>query len=237
MTQFVFVHGPGAGGCADSFVHQLNHFPGSLAPNLPGHLEGESLADVKSYTEWLRQWLQSQGADQELVLVGFTLGACIGLQYALDYPDEVKALVLMTVAMGPKQRAPGSLEFRLKAAEEPETYQKWLDAMDHAMMFIEPGLRARLLECHRQVGPLSQHQDLVVIDRFDVVDRIHTLKAPLLLIRGLDDPGHPPEYELDIHQAVPGSQYVKLKQAGHFPMVEQPEVVNRAIEEFLASTS
>ena len=68
-------------------------------------------------------------------------------------------------------------------------------------------------------------------------DRIHTLKAPLLLIRGLDDPGQPPEYELDIHRAVPGSKYLKLKDAGHFPMVEQPEIVNRAIEELVASAS
>ena len=75
MTQFVFIHGPGAGGCADSFVNQLNHFPGSLAPNLPGHPEGESLPDVKSYTEWLRDWLKSQNAAQDLVLSGFTLGA------------------------------------------------------------------------------------------------------------------------------------------------------------------
>lgn len=237
MTQFVFIHGPGAGGCADSFVNQLNHFPGSLAPNLPGHPDGESLPDVKSYTEWLRDWLKSQNAARDLVLSGFTLGACVALQYALDYPDEVKALALMTVAMAPKQRRPGALEFRVKAAEEPETYQKWLEAMEHAMMFVEPDLRQELMECHEQVGPMSQHRDLVVIDQFDVRDRIHTLRAPLLLIRGLDDPGQPPEYELDIHQAVPGSQYLKLSGAGHFPMVEQPEVVNQAIEDFLASVT
>jgi hypothetical protein len=25
MNQMVFIHGPGAGGCAESFVHQLKH--------------------------------------------------------------------------------------------------------------------------------------------------------------------------------------------------------------------
>jgi pimeloyl-ACP methyl ester carboxylesterase len=84
------------------------------------------------------------------------------------------------------------------------------------------------------VGPISQHDDLVVIDNFDVSDRIDTLKAPLVLIRGVDDPGQPPEYELEIHQAVPGSKYIKLEQAGHFPMAERPEDVNREIEELLA---
>lgn len=54
MTQLVFIHGPGAGGCADSYVNQLKHFPGCIAPNLQGHLSGAPCTDVARYTEWLR---------------------------------------------------------------------------------------------------------------------------------------------------------------------------------------
>ena len=235
MSQLVFIHGPGAGGCRDGYAYQLEHFPGSLAPNLPGHLTGTACADVARYTEWLRGWLWAQDCRRDLVLAGFTLGACIALQYALDYPDEVAGLVLMTVAMRRKERAPGGLEMRLRAAEDPKEHESWLKAMEHAMMWVEPGLRQKLLESHRQVGPISQHDDLVVIDNFDVTDRIHTLKAPLVLIRGMDDPGQPPEYELEIHQAVPGSRYIKLDRAGHFPMAERPADVNQAIEDLLAT--
>jgi pimeloyl-ACP methyl ester carboxylesterase len=234
MTQMVFIHGPGAGGCADSFVHQLKHYRGSLAPTLPGHLRGDPCPNVERYAEWLRGWLWSKGIQQDLVLVGFTLGGCIALQYGLDYPDEVKALVLMTTGMRPRERRPGTLEFRLKAAEDHEVYQKWIESMRHTMMFIDPKLRDHLIECHRKVGPLSQYHDFVALDQFDVRDRIQTLKPQLLLIRGVDDPGSPPEYELEIHQALPGSEYLKLSNAGHFPMAEQPEEVNRAIDEFLA---
>ena len=169
------------------------------------------------------------------MLVGFTLGACIGLQYALDYPDEVKALVLTTVAMRPKERPPGTLDMRLNAAKDPEVYQQWLEYQRHALMFVEPELREHLMECHAKVGPISQYQDLVTIDRFDVRERIDSLKAPLLLIRGVDDPGAPPEYELEIHQAVPGSRYLKMSGAGHFPTAEKPQQVNQVIEEFLQS--
>jgi pimeloyl-ACP methyl ester carboxylesterase len=235
MPQFVFIHGPGAGGCADSFVHQLKHFPGSVAPNLPGHLTGVPCPDVARYAEWLRGWLWAQDRQQDLVLTGFTLGACIALQYGLDYPEEVKALVLMTISMRPKERRDGTLEFRQRAAEDPQVYQEWKGAMSHTMMFMEPDLREHLLKCHDRVGPMSQYNDLVTIDRFDVRERIHTLKPPLLLIRGVDDPGAPPEYELEIHQAVPGSRYLKLNHAGHFPMAERPAEVNRAIDQFLAS--
>ncbi|HXH13833.1 MAG TPA: alpha/beta hydrolase [Alphaproteobacteria bacterium] len=73
----------------------------------------------------------------------------------------------------------------------------------------------------------------MVIDCFDVRHRISGLKPPLLLIRGVDDPLAPEEYEREIHEAVPGSEYLRLREAGHFPMAEQPVVVNRAIETFV----
>ncbi len=233
MSQLVFIHGPGAGGCAAGFRYQLDHFPGSLAPTLPGHLDGTPCESVQRYTDWLRGWLWAQERRQDLVLVGFTLGASIALQYALDYADEVQGLVLMTVAMQPKQRTPGTLELRLRAAADPAVHAEWLDAMRHVMQHVAPDLREELIACHRQVGPLSQHHDLTVIDRFDVRDRIATLTPPLLLMRGLDDPSNPPLYEEEMHRAVPGSQYVTLQQAGHFPMAEQPEQVNQLIQTFL----
>lgn len=237
MSQLVFIHGPGAGGCAEGYHHQLEHFPGSLAPDLPGHPEGKSMSTVADYTEWLRGWLHKGGHKRDLVLVGFTLGACVALQYALDYPKEVSGLLLMTVAMRPKERTPGSLDFRLNAGKDEKTHQEWLDAMRHAMMFIDDELTEQLIKCHQKVGPISQYNDLVTIDNFDVQDRIGELKAPLTLIRGMDDPGKPAEYELEIHQAVPGSKYIKLRQAGHFPMAERPDDVNKAIEELIALTT
>lgn len=234
MTQLVFIHGPGAGACADAYVGQRDHFPGSLAPDLPGHLEGTRCADVVRYTEWLRGWLWAQDRKRDLVLVGYTLGASIALQYGLDYADEVKGLVLMTAAARPKVRAPGTYDMRLRAAEDPRVYEEeWIAFQRKAMKFVEPGLRERLIERHRQIGPMSQYHDLLTIDVFDVRERLPSLRPRLLLLRGTEDPGNPPEYEREIHEAVPGSRYVKLDGVGHFPCTEAPERVNRLIEEFV----
>lgn len=234
MSQLVLIHGPGAGSCSAGYKYQKEHFPNCLTPDLPGHPDGDSLDTVEEYTEWLHGYLHQQGHSSDVVLSGFTLGACVALQYTLDYPDEVAGLLLMTIAMRPKERAPGSLEFRLNAAKDEKVHEEWLDAMRHSMMFIESGLREQLIECHRIVGPISQYNDLVTIDNFDVQDRISELKTPLVLVRGLDDPGKPDEYELEIHEAVTGSKYVKLEQAGHFPMAERPADINKLIEELMA---
>lgn len=235
MAQLVFLHGPGAGGCADAYHYQRRHFPTSVAPNLPGHLEGTRCPDVARYTEWVRGWLWAQGLNKNLVLVGYTLGASIALQYGLDYPDEVSGLVVMTVAIRPKVRAPGTYEMRTRAMQDPAAYEEWIDFNRRTMHLVEPSLRDRLLERHRQVGPISQMHDLQTIDAFDVRDRIGTLKPKLLILRGLDDPGKPPEYEAELHAAVPGSRYVKLERAGHFPPTEIPDQVNALIEGFLAT--
>ncbi|MBI4312016.1 MAG: alpha/beta hydrolase [Chloroflexi bacterium] len=235
MPQLVFIHGPGAGACADAYHYQLRHFPGSLAPTLPGHLSGAPCQSVERYAEWVRGWLWAQGHTRDLVLVGYTLGACIALQYGLDYADEVMGLVLMTVAMRSKQRSAEVLGMRLRAAEDPAGYAEWWAFQQSAMAFVEPSLKQRLMERHRQVGPISQYNDLVTIDRFDVQERIGSLRPKLMLIRGVDDPGKPPEYEKEIHEAVPGSRYIKLERAGHFPMAERPDDVNRAIQDLLDS--
>ena len=52
MSQLVLIHGPGAGGCSAGYQYQLEHFPESLAPDLPGHPDGESLSTIAEYTEW-----------------------------------------------------------------------------------------------------------------------------------------------------------------------------------------
>ena len=234
MAQLVFIHGPGAGACADAYYYQRQHFPESVAPNLPGHLEGTRCPDVARYMEWVRGWLWAQGHNKDLILVGYTLGASIALQYGLDYPDEVKGLVLMTVAAKPKTRAPGAYDMRLRALEDPKVYEEWVQFQRNAMKFVDPELRERLMERHRQVGPLSQYHDLMTIDAFDVRDRMSTLKPKLLLLRGLDDPGKPPEYEKEMHEAVPDSTYIKLSGVGHFPPTESPEQVNELIEKFVA---
>ena len=235
MPKLVFIHGPGAGACSDAFVNQLDYFPDSLAPDLPGHLEGTRCLSVERYTDWVRGWIWAHGAKSGLILCGYTLGASIALQYGLDYPDEVAGLILMTVAMRPKVREKNTYQMRLDAVENKKSYQEWIDFQVRAMHAVPKALRRKLLQRHKQVGPVSQYHDLKAIDCFDVRDRIASLRPKLLLIRGLNDHGNPPNYETEIHKQVPGSQYIELKNAGHFPTTEAPSTVNPIIEKFVAT--
>lgn len=235
MTQLVFIHGPGAGGCARAYCQQLEHFKGSVAPELPGHLSGSPCGSVERYTEWLRGWLWAKGLHHDLVLVGYTLGSLIGLQYGLDYPDEVKGLVLQTAAMRPKGIKPEVFAQRMRASTDPAENEVFLDTMRKAMQFIEPGLREEFIAWHRKVGARSQHDDLAAMERFDVRDRISTLKPKLLLMHGTDRHVAPGPFEEEIEAAVPGSKRMSMDGCGHFPMAEKPALFNRIVEEFMAT--
>ena len=92
------------------------------------------------------------------------------LQYGLDYPDEVKGLVCMTVAMRPEPR---SRHLRLAAAGRRGPGAVRAMARRHAERHAACGrqFREQLIAYHEQVGPLSHH-DLLVIDQFDVWQRI-----------------------------------------------------------------
>ena len=157
----------------------------------------------------------------------------MALQYGLDYPEEVKGVVLMTAAMRPKGIKPDVFANRLRAAEDPATFEGWLDTMRKVMDYVDPAFREELIGWHRKVGPRSQHDDLTVMEQFDVRDRIGTLKTPLLIIQGMDRHIAPGDFEGEIHRAVPGSTLIGLPKSGHFPMAEQPAVVNRAIDKFV----
>ena len=89
------------------------------------------------------------------------------------------------------------------------------------------------LQYQRHALKLNYH-DLKATNAVYVRDRLATLK-PKLLLRGLDDPTNPPEYEKEIRDAVPGSRYVKLSGAGHFSPTEIPDQVNAMIEECVAA--
>lgn len=237
MTKrLVFLHGPGGGGCAAVFAHQLRHFPGSLAPDLPGAKRGSACRDVEGYAEWVRGWLWAQGFDRDLVLVGYTLGAAIALRYAADHPEEVSGLVLSSITAGPRTPNEAILARCLAASTgDPAAYATWLESQRHMQMWIEPGFREHLVACQQEVGPLAQHRMITRLYAFDPSSWLDRLAAPVLLVKGTEDPLAPKETEEALHRRLPASRLVHLERAGHFPPAERPGEFNRLVEGFVAS--
>ena len=235
--QLVFIHGPGAGGNAVAWHEQLKFFPGSLAPTLPGNPDGSTCATVEDCTEWLRGWLWAQGKTRDLVLVGYTLGSCIAVEYALAYPEEVSGIVLSTIEIKPIPRVrPNHLDRCLAAvAGEPGKYEEWVQFQRHALGAAPPDVMERLMAEHLKVGPAAQYRSIRLFTSFDGTGRLGQIKPKVMLIRGEADPLKPPDGEAEMHAQIPGSRMERLAEGGHFPIVECHAQSNALIADFVST--
>jgi 3-oxoadipate enol-lactonase len=71
------------------------------------------------------------------------------------------------------------------------------------------------------------------LQQFDYRECLPRIAVPTLLLVGAAD-GAMPEVMREMHQAMPGSNFVEIPKAGHLPNVENPEVFNPTLAKFLA---
>jgi len=69
------------------------------------------------------------------------------------------------------------------------------------------------------------------------MDRAGRITIPTLIVCGEDDILTPVKYSEFLEREIRGSKLVRVPDAGHLLMIEKPEPVNRAIEEFVIKES
>jgi pimeloyl-ACP methyl ester carboxylesterase len=73
--------------------------------------------------------------------------------------------------------------------------------------------------------------------RVSARDRLYLLEStPTLVVWGERDNTIPLEHGRAAHAAIPGSRFVTLPTARHFPHLEDPDGLSAALGEFLATT-
>jgi 3-oxoadipate enol-lactonase len=71
------------------------------------------------------------------------------------------------------------------------------------------------------------------IERMDLRPALPGIAAPTLVVSGAEDAATPPALQAEIAAAIPGARYELVSPAAHLAAVEQPDTVNRLIEEHL----
>ena len=112
----IFIHG--SGGSKESWQHQTEYFTNSEAIDLPGHPDGAPFSTIDGYAKWLNGYINKNGY-RDVVLAGHSLGGGIVLSYALQYPGELKGMIL--VGSGLRLRVhPMFLNTLEKAIDDPD---------------------------------------------------------------------------------------------------------------------
>lgn len=229
-----------------------------IAPDLLGH--GESAKprgdySLGAYASGIRDLLGVLGHDRATI-VGHSLGGGVAMQFAYQFPHMAERLVLVCSGglgkeVNPLLRAlslPGT-EYILPAVLAPQL---------HAVVarlggiFGRFGLRAdpfltevwaawsRLTDARAQRAFI--HTIRAVIDvagqRVSARDRLYLAhEIPTMIIWGDRDAVIPVSHAHIAHELIPGSRLEVVPNAGHFLPFERPELIDRLLRDFVATTA
>ena len=220
----------GAGASSLSFYYQLRHFRNSKAIDLPGHPTGKACESIDRYVDWVRGFNTARRY-KDVVLCGHSMGGAIALQYALRYPDELKAIIL--IGTGAKLKVDPKL---LKECEEAvDDRSEWLESHKELYKDVEDDINQVLMRRTMEIGPQVELNDLIACDQFDVMNKVHKVELPTHVMCGSEDSATPVKFTEYLAANIPGAQHEIIEGGRHFVQLENYQRVNDQIERFMST--
>jgi pimeloyl-ACP methyl ester carboxylesterase len=224
----IFCHG--SGGRHQHWLFQLKGIKdvaNPLAVDLPGHgrSSGKPLNTVAAYRDWICRFKETAGIEK-FILGGHSLGGAIALAYALQYPDQLLALIL--AGTGSRLKVLPSFLEALEQGFIPPAFSDYLYGSEASHEMRKSG-RKEVLD----TKPEQYHADLSACNNFDVMKELHHISCPALIICGSEDQLTPLKYSKYLEENLALSSLRVIRGAGHMVMLEKPEEVNQAISEFI----
>ncbi len=193
------------------------------------------------------------------LIVGWSMGVQVTLDVAATHPDLVAGVVLLNGTYGhafrtafqPLVELPG-LDRVLHVAVDHIRKQpvpmpivrqvaRKLEPLYLAAFTLTAGSRAFGMQpvLHQYLtDTLGESFDNYMhlfqeLDAHSVYHVLPRIEAPALVISGLLDPLTPARQSFEIARRLPNAQHLPIVRAGHFALLERPDVVLPAIDEFL----
>lgn len=213
---------------------------------------GAQVADI----ERIRRIL----GEEDLILVGHSFGAFLAALYAAEFPERVKAMVLVSPAnvLVMPQEDGGlyeEVEKRLPDAMLKEYAEYLKDYFDYGDVFSKSeadlaelnGAFARYYAAALKDANLSLPEEHAATNNggwmvqamyfsmgrgHDYRDALKNVQAPVLVLHGEKDL-QPEKASRMYADALPNSDFHTIPDAGHFAFTEQPEEFAKAAGEFL----
>ena len=229
----VLIHG--AGGDHSTWPPEIRRLAGVrvFTLDLPGHgkSKGPGRQSVSDYANGVVGFLNGVGLSRA-VFVGHALGGAIALTLAIDHPERVAGIGL--ISTGPRLPIASSV---LENAANPSTFILAVQSLQELMHIpkSEKYLRAQTFRHLSTIRPTLFHGDMCACAQFDVTAQLDAIRTPVLVICGTDDQLTPRHYSESLVGHIPGSALQTIDAAGHLVMLEQPRRVAGLLSIFLTS--
>jgi 3-oxoadipate enol-lactonase len=171
----------------------------------------------------------------EAVVIGISVGGLIALDYAINHPQQVKALVLSDT--GAKLGTADYWNERIEAVRanglahlaEP-ILTRWF-----APIFLEqrPTEYQGYANMLTRTPAAGYNGTCAALGAADLREPARTITAKTLVLCGAEDQATPPEIGRELAQTLPNARFELIDQAGHLPCIEQPEAMAAKIDQFL----
>jgi len=214
------------------------------APDLPGHgWTRVDPVDVSTTVSVLGEWLRS--FDEPIPLVGYSQGGRIALLVALEYPDFVDRLVLVSTSPGissaadreVRRASDGALAGRIESIGLDAFLDEWLEGSITGTAHLSQDVRRTDRACRNEntaAGLASALRGFGQGSQPFVGDRLGELPMPVLTISGERDA----KYTLlaaEIAASVPDGRHLSIPGAGHNVVLDAPEELGEKIADFVRS--
>ncbi len=204
-----------------------------IVPDLRGHGKSKCQTVPPDYWELLASDIATLighlGLGQ-VHLGGFSLGSVVAQLVALDHPDLVKSLILVsTAAHVPVEEGPGLLAFFEGLTRPDEIDAAWKKSLIE--MHGDPDWRW-LLKNYGQMAVTRVRGGGGEVTRH----RLGEIACPTLIVQGQRDRMNPPELAQVVHQGIHGSELVMFP-CGHIVQEAEAEEFNQLVLGFLDGLS
>jgi 3-oxoadipate enol-lactonase len=163
--------------------------------------------------------------------IGLSIGGMIGQAFALEHGDRLlSALWSDTLPASPAARA--AWDERMGIVRRANslgpiaeaTMERWFT---ETFRTKNPGRWQQIRDTIVGTTPAGYLGCSAAILDFDFVPRLASLRLPVLVVCGSDDPGTPAAENRRLAGLVPGARYEEIAGMRHFPNVEAPADFNR----------
>lgn len=174
-------------------------------------------------------------------LAGFSLGGLIAQKLATDYPERFDRIVILSAVAGRTEEERAKVVARLgmirdggMAAITGAATDRWFTE-DFAK--AHPEVIAKRVEELKAVHLDSYLEAYRVFGTTELIDTLHTITRPVLVMTGEFDQGSNTRMARDMHDLIPGSKLVILPGLKHSVLVEVPELIAEHLRDFFAAQS
>jgi pimeloyl-ACP methyl ester carboxylesterase len=170
------------------------------------------------------------------VIGGMSQGGFVALRFALNHPERVAALILMSTQAGAEDPEKVALyESMLEVWEADGLNDQLAETIAAIVLGNEwPGRFEWISKWRQQPRSLLRPAFNALANREDITDRLGEIKAPALVIHGTADA----TIDLELAQRMCSGlanckALITIEGGGHAHNLTQPAPVNQAIEQFL----